>query len=176
MPKRPIALARVLGAAGGDSVEIWKAPPPADDDGPVEPSSLTMAKIIYFFKHKSNANAEGDDSKETWRVLVYDYVGVGEGNERVLDHITQHPVLRLRGRGRPLVYPADAIRRQVHMYHRCPEAGEWACGEAPAAPGSGVHKVWRHKFRLLSPIAGDGYDHYLLNEFHHTASRDSFVD
>lgn len=169
----------VLGTGGGDDVEIWKNPPPTNDDGPVDASDLTIAKVIYFFKHKANAITEGDDRPDTWWVLVYDYSGIGRGNERVADHVTQHPVLRLRGRGRPLVYPADAIRRQLHLYHKCPlgDGGEWTCGQAPVAPdGSGREKVWRHKFKLASTSAGDGYDHYLLNEFHHTASRDSFID
>lgn len=76
-----------------------------------------------------------------------------------------------------MVYPADAVRRQLHLYHKCPvgDGGAWTCGEAPAAPGSGRAKVWRHRFKLASPTA-DGYDQYCLNEFHHTASRDSFID
>jgi len=168
-----------LGAGGGDDVEIWKAPPPdADEHAQIDPSKLTIAKIIYFFKHESNAGVDGGGRADTWWVLVHDYVGIGQGtsNVRVIDPITQHPVLRLRGRGRPLVYPADAIRRQLHLYHRCPEAGEWRCGEVPAGPVSAAASVWQHKYKLLSPDAGDGYDQYLLNEFHHTASRDSFVD
>ncbi|CAB1106014.1 unnamed protein product [Ectocarpus sp. CCAP 1310/34] len=156
-----------LGQGQGDDVKIFNIPPPTGDHGPPPADQLTLSKIIYFFLHRGNKNSLSSEPPPfTWWVLAYDYVGVGHGNERVPDSITGHPTLSLRGRGRPKVYPVHAIRRQVHMYHQCPQGQDGAegsrlCGETK---GAGRDRVWRLKFRLALPGSSNGYDKYLLNE------------
>ena len=89
----------------------------------------------------------------------------------------------LRGRQEPLIYPDDAIRRHVHLYHACPclehaEGGgqaarsdarpvdEWICGLAPDIRGEfGGAKVWRDKYKRTS---GSDNDIYLLDEHYHS--------
>lgn len=96
------------------------------------------------------------------------------------DSITGYPTLQLRGRGRPLVFPVEAIRRQIHMYHQCPQRGEagadgsFLCGEVQGV-ATGGECAWRHKFRLATPGASNGYDRYLLNEVHHSINQDTFL-
>ncbi|CAB1106029.1 unnamed protein product [Ectocarpus sp. CCAP 1310/34] len=161
-----------------DDVEIFNKPPPTGDHGPPPANQLTLSKIIYFFRQTGNNNSlSGEPPPFTWWVLAYDYVGVGHGNERVPDSITGHPTLSLRGRGRPKVYPVHASRRQVQMYHQCPQGqdaaeGSRLCGETQ---GAGRDRVWRHKFRLALPGSSNGYDKYLLNKVHHSINQDTFV-
>lgn len=170
-----------LGSGGGDDVEVHLQASSLGAQGRVDPRKLTLAKILYFFRHKGNrAVLSGQPPPLTWWVLAYDYVGIGHGNERVKDSITGHPTLALRGRGRPRVYPADAIFRQVHLYHQCPL---WAyegsdrshvCEEVDGAENSRARRVWRHRFRLATP-GSNGVDRYLLNEVHHSVNQDTFI-
>ncbi|CAN0280331.1 unnamed protein product [Pylaiella littoralis] len=96
---------------------------------------------------------------------------------RVPDSVTGLPTLALQGRGRLAVFPVVAIRRQVHMYHQCPQQnGEGAgshfhCGPQRDQEGS---RKWRHNFRLASPGSG-GNDKYILNEVHHSINQDTFL-
>lgn len=170
----------VLGQGQGDDVEIFTAPPP-EQDGPVPAEKLTIVKIVNFFLHEGNVNSIiGGARPLTWWVLGYDYVGIGAGNERVQDSITGHPTLQLRGRGRPLVFPVDAVRRQVHMYHQCPQRSEigsnrtFVCG-AREAGSTRRGRIWCHRFRLATPGSSNGYDRYLLNEVHHSINQDTFL-
>lgn len=166
------------GGGGGDDVEIFKDRLPTIAEGPAPAMQLTLAKILYFFQHSSNGRSQsGEDPLLTWWVLAYDYVCVGSGNERVSDCVTGLPIVALRGRGHPLVFPVAAIRRQVHMYHLCPQRndegsdGEFHCG--PQVVGGGT-RAWRHKFCLASP-GSNGNDRYILNEIHYTINQDTFV-
>ena len=165
----------VLGEGQGDDVEILTTPP-QPHDGPGAPGEPTLVKICSFFQHRGNGRSvNGQPPPLTWWLLGYDYVGVGPANDRVPDSITGHPTLRLRGRSRPVVFPVDAIVRQVHMYHCCGADGSFLCGETPGAAGSGRVRIWRHKFRLATPGSSNGYDRYLLNEVHHSINVDTFI-
>lgn len=69
----------------------------------------------------------------------------GTDNELNPDPPTLHPVMVLRGRGRPMVFLADAIRSHVQHFHRCPGTDHppaeraWMCGtEATGRGGQGV--------------------------------------
>lgn len=166
-----------LGEGCGEDVEFFKKQP-FDDLGPVDARHLSMGRILYFFEHSGNQRFGELERPVTSWVLAFDFVTEGLGTSRSVDPATQHPVMVLRGRGRPAVFPADAIRRHVHLYHRCPGQehppadNAWVCG--PEASGPGGAKVWRHKFRLSQPGNG-GCDRFLLNEFHHSLNRDSIV-
>ena len=124
-----------LGEGGGEDVEIWTTSP-SSADGAVEVEKLTMGRILYFFEHKGNPRSNGDGSDNrpntSW-VLVFDYAIAGRGDRRLPDLATEHPTLILRGRGEPLIYPADAIRRHVHLYYACPciDEAERVVGGAP---------------------------------------------
>lgn len=182
-----------VGEGGGEDVEIWTTPP-YDGDRRVDVEKLTMGRILYFFDHEGNPRGNGgtgDDRPITSWVLVFDYVTSGDGKSRLPDKASDHPTMRLRGRSDPVIYPAEAIRRHVHLYHACPcipQAAGGGVGAPPAAPGDaqwecglaqdrggrfGGAKVWRHKYRLAA--SNKGYDHYLLNEHHHSISQDAFV-
>ena len=168
-----------LGGGGGDNVEVYNGPPPPPDVGTVATDQLTLVKILYFLHEGNPRSLSGEPPPLTWWVLGYEYVGVGEGNERVPDSITGHPTLLLRGRGRPLVFPVDAIRRQVHIYHQCPRRGDVDPGQAfvcEQTQGEGrTTRAWHHRFRLAHPGSHNGYDRYLLNEVHHSVNQDTFV-
>lgn len=166
-----------LGEGCGEDVEFFKKHP-FDDAGPVDARHLSLARILYFFDHRANQRSGALERPLTSWVLAFDFVTEGAGTSRRVDPVTQHPVMVLRGRGRPVVFPSDAIRRHVHLYHRCPGEDHppadnaWVCG--PESSGPGGAKVWRHKFRLSAPGNG-GCDRFLLNEFHHSLNRDSIV-
>lgn len=178
----------VLGDGGGEDVEVWKGSP-ASGEGPVDPQQLTLGRIIYFFEHEGNNRLGGGQRPTSSWVLLFDYATSGQGNARLADAATKHPILALRGRGNPLVYPAHAIRRHVHMYHLCPsppdsdargsteaddEEHRITCGVVhDTRKGFGGGLVWRHKYNLAT--AGAGGDRYLLNEHHHSIYRESFV-
>lgn len=163
-----------LGEGGGEDVEFY-GQQPFDDPAPA--GTLSSARILYFFTHRGNNRPGTLERPLTSWVLGFDYVSDGIGNQRSPDPITLHPAMRLRGRGRPIVFPADAIRRHVHFYHWCPGPDQppadsaWMCG--PERSGRGGALVWRHKFRLASP--GNGADRFLLNEFHQSINRDPIV-
>lgn len=170
-----------LGQGAGEDVEIHTT---AESPGGYQEDArdLTIGRIIYFFDHVGNKRDDGGTQPPptSW-VLVHDYVSRGRGSRRDSDACTKHPVLFLRGRGRPLIYPVSAIKRHVHMYHLCPvvpEGGDttWVCGLAVEKnERGGVAEVWQHKYKLASPGAGPGNDAYLLNEHHHSINKDSFV-
>lgn len=141
-----------LGDGGGEDVEVWKTfPPQLSDSAPVSVEKLSMVRILYFFDHEGNRHGESGLRPKTSWVLVFDYAAAGRRYHRMVDPATQHPVMVLRGRGRPLVYPAAAIRRHVHLSHLCPAENacasgvnaranrgvdrEWACGPAPVSGG-----------------------------------------
>lgn len=170
-----------VGSGGGDNVEVHKHPSTMSEAGRVESTDLILFKVLYFFRHQGNQSVLGGSPPPlTWWVLGYDYTGVGHANDRVPDSVTGHPTLQLRARGRPTVYPAEAIRRQVHLYHACSLRGD-VDGGADASQFCGVvagtgrsNRIWRHKFRQASPDT-NGYDRYLLNEVHHSINQDTFV-
>ena len=192
-----------FGAYSGEDVEIHKGKPPYRDDPTV--SSLTMVKIVCFFEHQANKRTDDPEygapmGVKTTFVLGFEYVGAGSGPERCTDVTTQHPIMLLRGRGRPLVWPVSAIRRHVHLYHLCPsqlnpvnevgeavdDRGKKIQGHIPttrtpsdgicciSASSTGGGAVWRHKYRLANPSISS-YDKYLLNEHHHSIFQDSFI-
>lgn len=170
-----------LGSGGGDNVEVHRQPSAMFEAGRFDPRELSLVKVLYFFRHQGNRPLLGGNPPPlTWWVLAYDYTGVRYGNNRVPDSITGHPTLQLRARGRPEVYPADSIYRQVHLYHACPLRGDvgtdssHVCGEVAGTESSGLGRVWRHRFRQASPET-NGYDRYLLNEVHHSINQDTFV-
>lgn len=187
----------VFGCRGGEDVETWRTTPPVHDDHrKVDTADLTIGRIVYFFEHEANGTMSGRIStpgpKTRW-VLTFEYVSAGDGRERLPDVATKHPTLRLRGNGPPAVFPAN--KRHVHLYHMCGSnesqpghalAGEgdpedpWAeCGVVPASNGSGA-LVWRHAFKLamrtLHAQHTRGEDKYILNEHHHSISRDPFIN
>jgi len=129
----------VLGIGGGGDVEVHLQASSMGAKGRVDPRNLTMAKILYFFRHQGN-----------------------------------RPVMGGR------VYPADAIFRQVHLYHQCPlwayegSDASYVCKEVDGREDSGPLRVWRHRFRLATP-GSNGGDRYLLNEVHHSVNQDTFV-
>lgn len=195
----------VFGAWSGENVEVHKGKAPYRDRPPV--STLTMVKIVCFFSHRGNAGAGGDGAERGSRrpttefVLGFEYVSAGIGQSRLSDVTTEHPIVLLRGRSRPLVWPVSAIRRHVHLYHLCParlhpvnEAGknvddsgtelrpseelserpcaDWMCRIASSPTGGG--QVWKHKYRLANP-SEPSYDKYILNEHHHSIFQDTFI-
>lgn len=171
-----------LGSGGGDNVEVHQQPSTMGEAGRVDPRDLSLVKVLYFFRHQGNPPLMGGAPPPlTWWVLGYDYTGVRHGNDRAPDSVTGHPTLQLRGRGRPVVYPADAIHRQVHLYHACPLRGEHGaddsshvCKEVVVGGSSGRRRVWRHYFREATP-GTDGYDRYLVNECYHSINQDTFI-
>lgn len=187
-PQDEYADSWAVGEGSGEDVEIWTSLP-SSADAPVDVAKLTMGRILYFFEHKGNPRRNGDDNGRpcTWWVLVFDFVTRGKDNTRLADSATDHPMLTLRGRSEPKVYPAANIRRHVHLYHACPcvddtqsvvegapSAAEWNCGLAPDSRGGfGGAKVWRHKYKLA--MTDEGADYYLLNEHHHSISQDTFI-
>lgn len=168
-----------LGEGCGEDVEFFRGQPFCEDPGPASAHhQLSSARILYFFEHRGNKRAGSQGRPLTSWVLAFDYVSDGVGSSRSIDPVTLHPVMILRGRGRPVVFPADAIKRHVHLYHRCPglerPPAERALLCGPTASGGGEGKVWRHKFRLAARGDG-GCDRFILNEFHHSLNRDSIV-
>lgn len=165
-------LAWAVGEDGGEDVEFYTKRPFHDPSG-----DLSSARILYFFTHRGNTRLGTPERPSTSWVLAFDFVNDGIGNQRSPDPVTLHPIMTLRGSGRPIVFPASAIRRHVHMYHRCPGLDHppadsaWMCG--PERSGNGGAPVWRHKFRLASP--GNGCDRFIRNEFHHSICRDTIV-
>jgi len=167
-----------LGSGGGENVEVHRQPSTMGEAGRVEPRDLSIVKVLYFFCHQGNRPLwDGNPPPLTWWVLGYEYTGVRHGNNRTPDSVTGHPILQLRGRGRPVVYPADAIYRQVHLYHACPlrsEAGPDSSDVCKEEGAGGGNKVWRHCFREATPDTA-GYDRYLVNECHHSVNQDTFI-
>lgn len=112
----------------------------AKKEGPA--GTCTLGKVAFMFDHVGNPTAETREGVVTKWVAVAEYATVGRGSREKLDPATGHPVLRLRS---TLAYfPADAIRRVAHMYHKCPDGK--TCGPLVRS-GGGV--VWHHEFGTL---------------------------
>ena len=135
-----------LGEGAGEYVEIHTTREPSGGYNE-DPGTLTIGRVICFFDHKGNKCPGVATRPQTSWVLVHDYVTRGPGIQRDTDACTQHPILVLRGRGRPLIYPVSAIRRHVHLYHVCSVAKEgvhnlWTCGPMMTkTKGGGVAEV-----------------------------------
>lgn len=168
-----------LGEGAGEDVEIHTTREPSGGYNE-DPGRLTIGRVSCFFDHEGNKRPGVATRPQTSWVLVHDYVTRGPGIQRDTDACTQHPILVLRGRGRPLIYPVSAIRRHVHLYHLCSVAEEgvdnhWTCRPMMTkTKGGGVAEVWKHQYKSASSgITGN--DAYLLNEHHHSISQDSFL-
>ncbi|CAB1100698.1 unnamed protein product [Ectocarpus sp. CCAP 1310/34] len=100
-----------LGEGCGEDVKFFKEQPFDDDvhHGPAQASGLSLARILYFSEHRGNTRQGPHDRPLTSRVMAFDYVSGGVGNQRSPDPVTLHPVLVLRGRRRPTVFPSAAI-------------------------------------------------------------------
>ena len=110
--------------------------------------------------------------------------------------MTGYPSFFLQGKSvPPSVFPVNAIRRHVHMYHVCPSRDQtgngtgthsatgdaeqdsgiedWVCGLAHEEGRTGGRKVWRHKYMLAGTIGTRmRRDRYILNEHWHGTFRD----
>lgn len=178
-----------VGDGAGEDVEIY-CNRDARDRGLTGDGNVTLAKILYFFKHEGNLRTDSIHTKGPmmeW-VLAYEYVTCGTGRTKKEDTTTKHPTYWLQGAAaRPSVFPVDAIRRRVHMYHVCPvsnvEAGSdastrrgsarWVCGLSDDGKGN---KVWRHRYKLAWKLdARTQRDAYMLNEHWHSAFQDGVV-
>ena len=170
-----------LGEGAGEDVEIFKNPRALEGYNlnprcTVDPQNLTMAKVLYTFVHECNPPSTdpsgGNVGGSTIWAACYEYKSAGRGKNRLPDSTTEHPTFTMSGKGRPSIFPVDAIRRHVHMWHACPDStgsNIWQCG--PCSSATGV-RVWSHKYRNAT---GDGPDRFILNEHHHSLARDSFL-
>lgn len=172
-----------LGSGGGEDVEIWKYFNASSQPEVVPNRDLTCARVLYFFEHvangrKSTPSGSPEGGPATAFALVYEYKPVGGGNTRKPDERSKHPAMLLHSRDTPKVYPADLIRRHVHLSHACPatnaskNAEQFTCGPESNAAIRGGKKIWTHKYKASS---GKGDDVYLLNEHHHSICRDKFI-
>lgn len=195
----PFPRAWAVGADSGDDVEIFKSPV-AQRQGLTGDSGVTLAKILYFFDVEGNRRVGEDGVGPPMEyVLVYEYVTCGPGRIKKGDKATDHPTFFLQGRPgiKPSVFPVDAIRRHVHMYHACPlssfetagggvvGAGATGSEESRAESQCGLHRVrdcdggglvWEHYYELAKP--GNSIrqrDTYILNEHWHSAWQDGIV-
>lgn len=191
-----------VGDGAGEDIEIY-VHPQARDNGLSGDGNVTLGKILYFFDHEGNPRPGSHDHDAgptmEW-VLVYEYVTCGRGRTKMADPVTLHPTYRLQGNSttRPSIFPVDAIRRHVHMYHLCPAPVSTAPASAArradnsARAGSistrptcglrnepnevGATKVWRHHYTLATAAgAQGGVDKYMLNEHWHSAYQDGVV-
>lgn len=190
----PSARAWAVGDDSGEDVEIFRNPT-ALRNGTTGDGGVTLAKILYFFTHEGNrrAAASTDEGPQMEYVLVYEYVTCGPGRSKRPDSVTQHPTYFLRGNPAvtPSVFPAEAIRRHVHMYHLCPQGSftpqginnggsaedpEGRCGLRRADGGEGGGFVWKHHFNLTGPqVHNHQRDTYMLNEHWHSSFQDGVV-
>lgn len=136
----------------GTDVELYCTREALRADVPGATGICTLAKVAFFVEHEGNPSQDRSVGEKALWVAVAEYVTAGPGNTRSVDPATGHAVLKLR---RNLsFFPADAIRRVVHMYHRCPRG---AC--APRRQHRGT-PIWSHK------LTDD--DSYLHNEHFHS--------
>ncbi|CAN0347514.1 unnamed protein product [Ectocarpus sp. 4 AP-2014] len=109
-------------------------------------------------------------------VLAYEFVTCGSGRSKKADSVTQHLTYLLQGgiQAVPSVYPIEAIRRHVMMYHHYP-ASSFATevSHTPAPDSCGLHdddrargggEVWKHHYRLAAANHSGQRDAYMLRE------------
>ncbi|CAB1108042.1 unnamed protein product [Ectocarpus sp. CCAP 1310/34] len=178
-----------VGDGRGESVEIFTSPEAKRKDLSGD-GHVTLGLILYFFDLDGNPRpgptAAADPMMEY--VLVYEYVTRGAGRSKKADSVTLHPTYWLQGGGNrvPSVYPVDAIRRHVHMYHLCPvshfepraantSALAETCGLRDDDTGKGGN-VWKHHYILAAAKPPSGQrDAYMLNEHWRGAFQDGVV-
>lgn len=177
-----------VGAGQGEDVEIFTSPTARASDLSGD-GDVTLAKILYFFDIEGNRRADATGSGPIMEfVLVYEYVTCGAGRSRKPDPATKHPTYWLRGAATvvPSVFPVDAIRRHVHMYHLCPvssfdigvsnTSSSRSCGLRDDTERGGG-KVWRHHYNLAAAHQPDAQrgDAYMLNEHWRSVFQDGVV-
>ena len=189
----PYPRAWAVGHESGEDVEIYRNPS-ALSNGLAGDGGVTLAKILYFFQHEGNRRSGDslDGGPLMEYVLVYEYVTCGAGRSKRPDSVTEHPTYFLRGAPsqKPSVFPVEAIRRHVHMYHQCTQASfapggvneggsagaDCRCGlrRESAADGGGV--VWKHHFHLARANPDTRQrDVYMLNEHWHSPFQDGVI-
>ncbi|CAN0134202.1 unnamed protein product [Ectocarpus fasciculatus] len=178
-----------VGSGQGDAVEIFTSPRAKRDDLSGD-GDVTLARILYFFDHEGNRRPDStaDAGPAMEFVLAYEFVTCGSGRSKKADSVTQHPTYWLQGGVKvvPSVYPVEAIRRHVMMYHHCP-ASSFATGvnHTPAPDSCGLHhddrarggggKVWKHHYRLAAANHSGQRDAYMLNEHWRSSFQDGVV-
>ena len=178
-----------VGSGQGEHVEIFTSRKAQMEDLTGD-GNVTLATILYFFDHNANRRAGSTDEAgpTVEYVLVYEFVTCGAGRSKKEDSATRHPTYWLQGgvSQRPSVFPADAIRRHVHMYHQCP-ASSFITGVNPSpAPNAcglrdddrekGGGKIWKHHYRLAADRPTNGTrDAYMLNEHWQGSFQDGVV-
>lgn len=160
------------GPTCGEDVEIY-CTKHSRTHGVTGIGNVTIGRILYFFDHKHNRADVGDPDVRLQWVVVLPFKTVGAGEHFQRDNTCEHPLYYLSRGTTPEVYPSDAIRRHVHMYHMCPHDGEWACGPGETTT-TGATGAWEHKYKALVDQAGN--DHYILNEHANNVFRDPFAD
>lgn len=163
---------------GGEDVEIFTTPE-ARRQNLSGDGEVTLAKILYFFDVEGNQRLNSvETSGPTMEyVLVYEYVTCGVGRAKKEDPATKHPTYWLQGGTRvtPSVFPVEAIRRHIHMYHFCPastfavvgspsSSAPHSCGLCDDDPRKGGGPIWKHHYNLAAAHGQGGRDAYMLNE------------
>lgn len=181
-----------VGDGQGESVEIFTTPDAKRNDLSGD-GQVTLAKILYFFDLEGNrrpaSNAAAGPMMEY--VLVYEYVTCGSGRSKKADSVTLHPTYWLQGGVKtvPSVFPVEAIRRHVHMYHLCAtssyergaatntSASAQSCGLRDDDTAKGGGKIWKHHYSLAAAAqtSGGQRDAYMLNEHWRSAYQDGVV-
>ncbi|CBJ30620.1 hypothetical protein Esi_0204_0058 [Ectocarpus siliculosus] len=166
-----------VGSGQGDAVESFTNPMAKRDDLSGD-GHVTLARILYFFDHEGNRRPDSIPGAGPAMefVLAYEFVTCGSGRSKKADSVTQHPTYWLQGGVKqvPSVYPIEAIRTHVMMYHHCP-ASSFATGvsHTPAPDSCGLHaddrargggKVWKHHYRLAAANPSGPRDAYMLSE------------
>ena len=177
-----------VGEGKGESVEIFTSPEARRDDLSGD-GEVTLALLLYFFDIEGNQRPDSAEAGPTMEyVLAYEYVTCGAGRAKKADKVTQHPTYVLKGGvgTLPSVFPAEAIRRHIHMYHLCPvESYEIGTGSTPPPHLCGLRdedrskgggKVWKHHYHLAAAHPPNGRrDAYMLNEHWRSAFQDGVV-
>ena len=180
-----------VGEGSGEDVEIFTNPA-ARSQNLSGDGQVTLGKILYFFDHVGNGPPGSNESgPRTQYVLVYEYVTCGRGRTKKEDPATKHPTYWLQGgvRVEPSIFPVEAIRRTVHMYHLCPVStfGESGSGATSAKRCCGLvddkrkqgggGKVWKHHYALatVDPSTSQRDAYYMLNEHWRGVFQDGVV-
>lgn len=182
-----------VGEGSGENVEIFTNPD-ARRQGLSGDGDVTLGKLLYFFDHVGNPRRSGSTERGPLMhyALVYEYVTCGRGRTKREDPATKHPTYWLQGgiRAEPSVFPVEAIRRTVHMYHLCPAsslAGDLGRGASSAAnrccglvdgkaTRGGGGKVWKHRYVLATARQPETQrDAYMLNEHWRGVYQDGVV-
>ena len=120
-----------LDGGAGEDVEIFKIPRALEDYElrsrcTVKPQNFTIAKLLYVFVHQSSPSSTDPSGKnveeKTIWTACYEYKSVGRGMDKLPDSIKEHPTCTLSRKGRSTIFPADAVRQYVHMWHACPDS------------------------------------------------------